>query len=116
MKRFAVGLLALTLALTLGGTALAAGHGSGWRQADREDCPWRGAGCAYVDANGDGVCDNRTDGGRCYVDADGDGVCDDRTGGGRCYVDANGDGICDNWTDGGHHGGGRHGWGRGCRN
>ena len=97
MKKFAVGLLALTLALTLGGTALAAGYGAGWRQADRTDCPWCGAGCAYVDADGDGVCDNRA-------------------GGGYHYVDADGDGICDNWADGGHHGGGHHGWGRGCRN
>ena len=93
MKKFAVGLLAGALALTLGGTALAAGHGAGWRQADRGDC-LRG-GCAYVDADGDGICDNRTGGARAYVDADGDGVCDNR-------------------TDGGRHGGGHHGWGRGC--
>ena len=50
-----------------------------------------GARYAYVDADGDGVCDHRTSCG--YVDADGDGVCD------RCaargYVDADGDGLCD---------------------
>ena len=34
-------------------------------------------------------------GGRNYVDADGDGICDN-AGNGRGYVDADGDGICDN--------------------
>lgn len=39
-------------------------------------------GCGYVDADGDGMCDNAGAGcglygmGRGYVDADGDGVCD----------------------------------------
>ena len=46
-------------------------------------------------------------GGRCFVDADGDGVCDNyasgqgrgfRCGGG--FVDADGDGICDNYAFG----------------
>lgn len=38
----------------------------------------------FVDANGDGICDNRgTNGqGAGYVDADGDGVCDNRAAGG----------------------------------
>lgn len=50
------------------------------------------AGRYYVDANGDGICDN-------FVDKDGDGICDncDLVGGrGRYFVDKNGDGICDN--------------------
>lgn len=49
----------------------------------------------YVDANGDGVCDNRTVN---WGDANGDGVCDNCAGNGQCvgFVDANGDGICDN--------------------
>ena len=39
-------------------------------------------------------------GGRNYVDANGDGVCDNR--GTYCrYVDANGDGVCDNYQNGG---------------
>ena len=98
MKKLAVGLLTGALALTLGGTALAAGHGCGWRQTGRgADCPWCGAGCAYTDADGNGICDHYTGGGDYYVDADGDGVCDYR-------------------AAGGHHGGGHHGWGRGCRN
>lgn len=46
-------------------------------------------------------------GGRNYVDANGDGVCDNR--GSYCrYVDADGDGVCDNY------GTGCRGWGRGC--
>lgn len=75
----------------------------------------------YVDADGDGVCDNRGSGqgagqgqGANYVDADGDGVCDNRGGAGQGqganYVDADGDGFCDNRGTG-HgqgHGGGRH--------
>lgn len=33
--------------------------------------------CAFVDADGDGVCDNAGKGASCkFVDADGDGVCD----------------------------------------
>ena len=43
--------------------------------------------------------------GRYYVDADGDGICDNA--GSRCvYVDADGDGICDSYQSG-------QGWG--CR-
>lgn len=46
--------------------------------------------------------------GRYYVDADGDGVCDNI--GSRCvYVDANGDGICDNYQSGQGRGCGRGG-------
>ncbi len=81
-------------------------------------------GRGYVDADGDGVCDNYGSGagctqiggcggqGACYVDADGDGVCDNygsgagctQSGGcggqGACYVDADGDGVCDNCGSG----------------
>jgi hypothetical protein len=61
---------------------------------------------SFVDAEGDGVCDNAGNGQCCgkgqnYVDADGDGVCDNAgnrqcRGNGQNYVDANNDGICDN--------------------
>lgn len=45
--------------------------------------------------------------GRYYVDADGDGVCDNiGTGVGGNFVDADGDGICDNYQSG-------QCWGRG---
>ena len=53
--------------------------------------------------------------GRGYVDADGDGVCDNAGAGcglygmGRGYVDADGDGVCDN------AGYGAYGAGRGAR-
>lgn len=55
--------------------------------------------------------------GRGYVDADGDGVCDNAGtgcglyGAGRGYVDADGDGVCDN-TGAGR---GAYGAGRGAR-
>ena len=67
MRKWMVGALTAALVLTLGSTALAAGHGAGWRQADRTDCPWCGAGCAYVDAAGDGVCANRPGGGAIFT-------------------------------------------------
>lgn len=57
----------------------------------------------FVDADGDGVCDNRAGvcaAGAC-IDADADGVCDTcgaaYPGG---YVDADADGVCDNRQDG----------------
>ena len=58
MKKIRIAALSAAVVLTLGiTTAFAAG------------------GRNYVDANGDGVCDNH--GANClYVDADGDGVCD----------------------------------------
>ena len=78
MKRRIMGAMALVFLLTLGVTgAAAAGRGCGrgnWRQAV--------SGQYFVDANGDGVCDNC--GTNCAV-----GVCS----GGRYFVDANGDGV-----------------------
>ena len=55
-----------------------------------------------------------------YVDADGDGICDNCAGAGaNCpgYVDADGDGVCDNYGSGngqGHGHGRHHGGGHGC--
>ena len=97
MKRWIAGAAVLCL-LTAGGAAMACGHGRGLN---------------YVDADRDGVCDNRTTS-VCRYDADGDGVCDHCGGG---YVDANGDGICDHCTGTGlgsyaHHG---YGHGHGCK-
>jgi len=59
------------------------------------------SGVRYVDANGDGVCDNIGER-PGYVDEDGDGVCDNQgsrgfRGYGRIFVDTDGDGICDNF-------------------
>lgn len=71
----------------------------------------------FVDADGDGICDNHPKGcGQCqgrggFVDADGDGVCDNHPKGrgqgqGRGgFVDADGDGICDNHPSNGKGGG-----------
>ena len=82
----------------------------------------------FVDADGDGVCDNCGQGlgnsnapGRNFVDANGDGVCDNcaanggqgprgprnGNGGGANFVDADGDGVCDNMGQNASRGGGR---------
>lgn len=46
--------------------------------------------------------------GRYYVDANGDGICNNA--GSRCaYVDSDGDGICDNYQSGQDQGCGRSG-------
>ena len=47
---------------------------------------------SFVDADNDGVCDNR--GNVNFVDVDNDGVCDNRGNGN--FVDADNDGVCDN--------------------
>ena len=70
----------------------------------------------FVDADGDGICDNF--GSMCmYADADGDGICDScgmyhwcsmaGTGCGRNFVDTDGDGVCDNYLTGQGRGNGR---------
>lgn len=58
--------------------------------------------------------------GRYFVDADGDGICDN-AGNGCAYVDADGDGICDNYVSvqsvgygRGCHGGRGNGFRGGC--
>lgn len=57
--------------------------------------------------------------GRYFVDADGDGVCDNYVAGqcgrGRYFVDEDGDGVCDNYVAGQGQGGGcGFRGGRGC--
>lgn len=80
MKKIWKGTIAAALVLSVAATtAFAAG---GWRSHSssyRGGMGCQGAYCGtnYVDANGDGICDNRGTGwGRNYLDADGDGVCD----------------------------------------
>lgn len=94
MKRLLAGILAAALMATAGVVGVsAAGRGMQGAQA----------GARYVDANNDGVCDNRGTGlgaglgaGCLFTDADGDGVCD-TCGRLHCrFVDANNDGVCDN--------------------
>lgn len=55
---------------------------------------------AFVDENGDGICDNAGSGqcrgnGQGYVDANNDGICDN-AGNRQNYIDADGNGVCDN--------------------
>ena len=75
------------------------------------------AACAvFVDADSDGICDNRGTGasggnGAGYVDADGDGVCDNYgTGAGSGYGNGagtgTGNGAGTGTGNGGHHGAG----------
>lgn len=83
MKKILMGTAIAALVLTVGGTgAFAAG------------------GRNYVDANGDGICDNR--GNYCrFVDTDGDGVCDYH--GTSCRYGGG-------YSGHGCHGCGHHGW------
>lgn len=137
MKKTLLGILIGLVILAVGVTsAVAAGpggrhHGTGTtgtgvcRYVDAngdgicDNCRAAHTGRSCTDANGDGICDNcgirHTGCGSCYVDANGDGICDNcGAGQGGGYVDADGDGVCDNYTgsQGGHHGGGHGG---GCR-
>ncbi len=107
---FVLLLTTLTIGTAVPATAAPCGYG-------------RGPHCGqnYVDADGDGVCDNYTyaggngfNGNGCgrnpycgqnYVDADGDGICDN-------FVDNNGDGINDNCPGFGNGQGRRNGQGQ----
>ena len=103
MKKTLLGVLSTVIVLSVcAATAFAAGPRCGRN---------------FVDADGDGICDNAGSG--CvYADADGDGLCDVcgaehgscPTGEGAAFVDADGDGICDNYGTGLGLG---HGCGRG---
>lgn len=118
MKKVVLGILGMAVVLSICAmTAFAAAPGRGPN---------------FVDADGDGICDNcgvphrRGMGagcGRNFVDADGDGVCDNcgivhqrgmGAGAGKYFVDADGDGICDNYGTRQGQGQGA-GCGRGCR-
>lgn len=97
MKKIIITAAAFALTLTLSTTAFAAGH-AGTACARRSACESTiyASGCTFVDANGDGVCDNRDSHCTTFVDADKDGVCDNC--GTHCtnFVDADKDGVCDN--------------------
>ena len=61
MKKLLAGMIAAALVCSAGSVTAFAARG--------------GRGCNYVDANGDGICDNS--GKNCrFIDADGDGICD----------------------------------------
>lgn len=120
MKRILLGVLAVGIVLTIGATtAFASGMHNGYGSAIRLSSTAQTSSCPnYVDADGDGLCDNcggshgNCQTGSCsnYVDADGDGLCDNCSGShgncqtGNCsnYVDTDGDGLCDNCS--GSHG------------
>ena len=86
MKKMVMGTISAALVLSMAVTgAFAAGYG-------------KGRGRNFVDANGDGVCDNYGTGTGC--------------GRGQYFVDADGDGVCDNYGTGAGAGCGQ---GRGCR-
>jgi len=82
-KSVIIGVLIVGLiAISIGLAAAQYGQGKGYASA------------YFVDANGDGICDNL---GNCtnFVDADDDGVCDNR-GCSFNFIDEDGDSICDN--------------------
>lgn len=72
MKKSFFSILAIIVILSAGSaTAFASGGNRCF------DGVGRNGFCAFVDADGDGVCDNAGKGASCkFVDADGDGVCD----------------------------------------
>lgn len=68
-----------------------------------------GSGQNFVDADRDGICDNRdmyqqsgtpqNVGGKNFVDADNNGICDNAgKKAGCCYTDTDNDGICDTYA------------------
>ena len=69
MKRWICGVCALVLVLTMSVTPAMAAR----VQRRNPVCVSR-----FVDADGDGICDNRTQRETAFADADGDGICDNR--------------------------------------
>ena len=139
MKRTTVIATAIAATLSLGGAsvALAAQSPLGSAACGR---PYAGAcqtlrdacsGWNFVDADGDGVCDNwgsgnqrlRTPGcglgqGQGFIDADNDGVCDNWNGQGTGVQRGQGRGLGQGQGQGQGHGNGNGnggGWGRGNR-
>lgn len=104
MKKLLVSVCAVVLLIAMGTMSVLAA-GAGQKSYCRRD-----KACAvekavehrgnYVDADDDGICDNRIAGsnGVCnrYMDADNDGICDNHGVNCNGYVDSDNDGICDN--------------------
>ncbi len=97
-----LGTLPLMLMLAFFST-VAVGYGD-----DGDTAPVKVKTQKFIDADGDGICDNRSMGlhrgsGKSFVDADGNGICDTCGGEGKClsrgqakgFTDSDGDGICD---------------------
>lgn len=96
MKKIMV--LALAAVLLIGGVITVHAATTPMGPCTQQEC--------LVDADNNGVCDNRADcpmGNQkdCFVDANNDGTCDNRescpmSNQKDCFVDANNDGACDN--------------------
>lgn len=118
MKKLLAGLLTTALVLTLSApNALAAPRHHSWaaqRIANGIQAGCIRPACAFVDADGDGTCDNY-DPENCPGNGQGNG------GNGAGFVDTDGDGVCDNYNptvcpgNGQGWNGGGQGWGRGHR-
>ncbi|WP_322199044.1 hypothetical protein [Acutalibacter intestini] len=133
MYQVFLGALATSIALSMGATSTLAADSTA--KVSQSLAPvYANAACAYVDADGDGICDNcdfahGQGWGGNFVDQDGDGVCDNFANGQGCgqgnglgagcggnFVDQDNDGVCDNFGSGQGRGYGRgNGQGRGCR-
>ena len=104
VKTWQVGAVAAALLLAVPSIALAAGNGNGawlgtFQGADAQTAAVETSQDAQPAANGQG-----NGAGANYVDADGDGVCDNYGTGAGC-------GQGNGYGNGrGHHGGGHHGW------
>lgn len=86
MKKKLLAILATGAALSMGAAvAFIAGPAMGTTaDAEENSAVNKPAACAFVDEDGDGVCDNKGNGqglgncGKNFVDEDGDGVCDNK--------------------------------------
>ncbi len=117
MKKLITLSLTATLLISSMSTAFAM-HGNSQNMKPLMNVTESGFGGFFIDANGDGICDNvgsrmGSGSGGFFIDANGDGICDNvgfrmGSGFGGFFIDANGDGICDNV-------GSRMGSGRGCQ-
>lgn len=102
MKKFLSVLIAAVLILSIGATsAFAASRAAEENYADPgNDGVYDYNG--FIDADGDGICDNNPDGGLCPQDGTGRQARSAAgSPNGANFIDADGDGICDNNPDGG---------------
>ncbi len=103
MKKWKLSLLSLSLAALLGcaalaGTAAACHHHAA--RSCRSSVPASlPSACAFVDADGDGICDNVSLHHR-YTDDNGDGACDLHC---AAFLDKDSDGLCDSCAGACYH-------------
>lgn len=107
MRKVFLGIWATIIALSVETSVFAACPAAGCNYVDADGdgiCDYAGSFCNYIDSDGDGICDycgSFHSSGSAFVDADGDGICDYYAVG-QCggFVDADGDGICDYYAAG----------------